>query len=85
MVPFKDGEVYFEDQRAQGLALYKELKPVSIEETVTWMYNKYADAGVSAETPVAKWYAGDRLDMDEALYIMCQPSLRTVPEVELLE
>ena len=49
---------------------------VSIEETLAWMYRKFADQDVyhkgtwSAETSTAKWYAGEEMDMEHAVWLM---------------
>jgi hypothetical protein len=34
------------------------------------MYRKFEDKGVSAVTPVAKWYAGEKMDLDYAVSLM---------------
>ena len=72
----KGGEVYFEDRRAQRLKVYEEPEPVSIEETLAWMYRKfdgvYPEGTWSAETCTAKWCAGETMDMDHAVSLLFQ-------------
>jgi len=62
-----DGEIWFEDRRAERLVAYEVSDPLSIEETLAWMFRKFETADVSAETCQAKWYAGDQLDMQQAV------------------
>ena len=66
----KEAEIYFEDKREQRLKDIQESEPVSIEETLAWMYRKYADGDVSAETCKAKWHAGETMDTDYAVWVM---------------
>lgn len=71
-----DGETYFEDRRHERLKEFQETAVVSIEETLAWMYRKFADQDVypkgtwSAETSTAKWYAGEEMDMEHAVWLM---------------
>ena len=34
------------------------------------MYRKFEGQNVSAETPVANWYAGEEMDMEYAVWVM---------------
>jgi hypothetical protein len=67
----KDGEVWFEDRRAQRLKDYEGSEPVSIEETLAWMYRKFTDAK-SADACTAEWGAGETMDMSHAVWLMFQ-------------
>ena len=64
------GEIYFVDRREQRLAEFQQAPRVSIEASMAWMYRKFERADVSAETCRAKWYAGDTLDMDYAVWVL---------------
>ena len=66
----KDGEIYFEDQRDRRLKEFQQAKPVAIEESLAWMYRKFAEKNVSAETCKAKWYAGEQMDMEYAVWVL---------------
>jgi hypothetical protein len=70
----KGGEIYFIDRREERLADYAEVQPVSIEATLNWMHRRFADKDVSAETCKAQWYAGERMDMEEAVGMLWQAS-----------
>ncbi len=71
----KDGEIYFEDKRAQRLREFHEAPRVSVEETLAWMYRKYKhhdvypEGTLSAETSMAHWYAGEKMDMEYAVWV----------------
>ena len=72
----KDGEIYFLDQRERGLEPFSTPKDTTPEESLAWMYRKFADKEVypkgtwTAETPAAKWYAGEKMDMEHAVSLM---------------
>jgi len=66
----KDGEIYFEDRRHKRLKEFQETAAVSIEETLAWMYRKFADQSVSAETSAAKWYGGEEMDVEHAVWLL---------------
>ena len=66
----KDGEIYFEDRRHERLEEFQETAVVSIEETLAWMYRRFADQDVSAETSTAKWLAGEEMDMEHAVWLL---------------
>ncbi len=76
----KDGEIYFMDQRAQRLREFQTSKHRSVEESLAWLYRKFEDTGVYpegtqfAETSAAKWYAGEEMDMEHAVWLLCQRS-----------
>jgi hypothetical protein len=42
----------------------------SIEETLAWMYRKFEDQDVTAETSHAKWLAGEEMDMEHAVWLL---------------
>jgi hypothetical protein len=65
-----DGEIWFEDRRHQRLNEFQQTAVVSIEESLAWMYRKFADADVSAETSTAKWLAGEDMDMEHAVWLL---------------
>ncbi len=71
-----DGEVYFTDQREQRLKAFHETPRLSIEETLAWLYRKFEDRDVSAETSKAQWYAGETMDMEYAVWVMCNACKR---------
>jgi hypothetical protein len=72
----KDGEIYFVDRREQRLNEFQTSPRVSVEETLAWMYRKFdnkdvsADDGALGSTCVAKWYAGEQMDMEYAVWVM---------------
>jgi len=70
----KDGEIYFVDRREQRLKEFQESPAVSIEETLAWMYRRFENKDVSAETSTAKWHAGEEMDMEHVVWLMCQAS-----------
>jgi len=69
----KDGEIYFEDRRARRLKDYEQSIPISIEETLAWMYREHAKANITSESCTAKWYAGEMMDEDHAVSLMFTP------------
>jgi hypothetical protein len=66
----KDGEIYFLDQKERHLEPFATPKETTLEESLAWMYCKFEDKDVSAETPAAKWYAGEQMDWDHAVSLM---------------
>ena len=66
----KDGEIYFEDRRHKRLEEFQKTAAVSIEETLAWMYRKFGDQDVTAETSHAKWLAGEEMDMEHAVWLL---------------
>ncbi|MEJ2298879.1 MAG: DUF222 domain-containing protein [Woeseiaceae bacterium] len=64
------GEVYFVDRREQRLNEFRQAPRTSIEETLAWMYRTFESKGVSAETLQAKWYAGEQMDMEYAVWVL---------------
>jgi len=69
----KDGEVWFEDQKERRLTDVPTPGSTSLDESLAWMYRKYQDRNVTAETPTAKWYAGEQMDWDHAVSLMFGP------------
>ena len=67
----KDGEIYFVDRREQRLNAFQTSPRVSIDETLAWLYRRFDNKDVSAETCGAKWYAGEEMDMEYAVWVMC--------------
>jgi len=68
----KDGEIYFLDQKERGLEPFPTPKDTTLEESLAWMYCTFADKDVTAETPAAKWYAGEQMDWDYAVSLLFQ-------------
>jgi hypothetical protein len=66
----EDGEIWFEDRKNRRLDDFPSATEFELEESLAWMYRKFADKGVSAVTPVAKWYAGEKMDLDYAVSLM---------------
>jgi hypothetical protein len=66
----KEGEIYFLDQKDRCLEQFPTPKETTLEESLAWMYRKFADKDVTAETPAAKWYAGEQMDWDHAVSLM---------------
>ena len=66
----KDGEIWFEDRRSRRLSDTPAQQSTTIEESLAWMYRKFEDKDVTAETPVAKWYAGETMDWDYAVSLL---------------
>ena len=61
------GEIYFADQRRQQLKEYEPPDPVTIEETLAWMYRRFDKYQLDSDACTAQWYAGDRMDWDHAM------------------
>jgi 5-methylcytosine-specific restriction endonuclease McrA len=72
----KDGEIYFEDRRAQRLKDFEQLNPVAIEESLAWMYRKHTNASITSESCIAKQHAGEEMDMEHAVWLMFIPRAR---------
>jgi len=68
----KGGEVYFVDRREKRLRDFQQTPGVSIEESLAFMCRRFADKNVSAETCKARWYAGEKMDMEHAVWVMSQ-------------
>ena len=66
----KDGEIYFLDQKERHLEPFPTPKDTTLEESLAWMFRKFEDKDVTAETPAAKWYAGEQMDWDHAVSLM---------------
>lgn len=66
----KGNEIYFVDRREQRLSEFQASPRISIEDSLAWMYQKFRTAGVSAETSKARWYAGEQMDMDHAVWLL---------------
>jgi len=68
----KDGEIYFLDQKKRCLDQFPSSKETTLEESLAWMYREFDDKNVTAETPAAKWYAGEEMDWEHAVWLMFQ-------------
>ena len=66
------GEIFFVDQRERRLREYETSDPVSIEETLAWMYRRFDKYRINSDTCAARWYAGDRMDWDHAMIVAFQ-------------
>ena len=66
----KDGEIYFLDRQSRPIADSPSPRYGSLENPIAWMYRNYADKDVTAETSVAKWYAGEQMDWEHAIWLM---------------
>jgi len=66
----KDGEIWFEDRRKRRLGDVPRMSSAALEESLAWMYRKFDNKGVTAETPAAKWYAGEEMDWNHAVSLM---------------
>ena len=64
------GEIFFVDRRKQRLEEFQTSRSVSIEESLALMYRRFADVDVAAATSAAKWYAGEEMDMEHAVWLM---------------
>ena len=58
---------------------------VPVEEALAWMYRKFADQNVTAETSTAKWLAGEEMDMEHAVWLMTNAKARSQRDSERLE
>jgi len=56
--------------RHQRLKEFQRTVRIPIEETLAWVYRKFADQDVTAETSTAKWLAGEEMDMEHAVWLM---------------
>ncbi len=70
------GEVYFVDQRDERLREFQSAPRIPIEESLAWMYRTFEKADVSAETCKAQWGAGETMDLDYAVWVMCNSCKR---------
>ena len=62
------GEVRFRNQRAKALNESGVLPGVAAEHDVqTWMDREFFEANIDSDTCTAKWYAGERMDMQMAV------------------
>ena len=68
----KDGEIYFLDQKQRHLEPFPTPRETTLEESLAWMYREFKDKNVSAETPAAKWYAGEEMDWEYAVSLLFQ-------------
>ena len=68
----KDGEICFLDQKKRRLDPVPVPGETTLEESLAWMYHEFEDRDVTAETPAAKWYAGEQMDMEYAVSLMFQ-------------
>ena len=75
----RSGEIYFVDQRQQRLMEYEAPDPVTIEETLAWMYRRFDKYRLDGDSCRAKWYAGDRMDWDNAMIGAFQPAASAMP------
>jgi len=66
------GEIYFVDQRQQHLAAYEPPTPKSIDATLAWMYRRFDKHRLDGDACAAKWYAGDTMDWDHAMFVAFQ-------------
>ncbi len=66
----KDGEIWFEDRNMQRLDDSPAMRTVELAESLAWLYRRFEDRDVTAETPAAKWYAGEQMDWDHAVSLM---------------
>jgi hypothetical protein len=66
----KDGEIYFLDQKKRRLDLFPAPDETTLEESLAWMYRELGDRDVTAETPAAKWYAGEEMDWEYAVSLL---------------
>ena len=66
----KDGEIYFLDQKKRRLDLFPAPDETTLEESLAWMYGEFEDRDVTAETPAAKWYAGEEMDWEYAVSLL---------------
>jgi len=57
----KDGEVWFEDRKSRRLAELPTPFNTTLEESMAWLYRVFEDRHVTAETSVARWYAGEKI------------------------
>ena len=65
-----DGEIWFEDRRAQRLDDFDAPEITTLEESLAWMYRKHAKADIMSDTCAAKWYAGERMDYEHAVSLL---------------
>ena len=66
------GEIFFVDRQRRRLAENERRSAVSIEETLAWMYRRFARHRLDADTAPARWSAGERMDWDHAAFVAFQ-------------
>ena len=64
------GEIFFVDRRHRRLREYQTENPVSIEETLAWMYRRFDK--IDSDACAAQWHAGDTIDWDHAMFVAFQ-------------
>jgi len=75
----RDGEIWFVDLKQRRLNDFSRVNSTTLEESIAWMYRVFEDKDVTAETPTAKWYAGEQMDWNHAVSLMFRP---TVPDFQ---
>ncbi len=65
----ENGEIYFVDQRQQRIREYERAKPVTIEESLAWMYRRFDKYQLDSEACAAQWDAGCNIDWDHAMFV----------------
>jgi hypothetical protein len=68
----KYGEIWFEDRRNQRLEDHPPTNTVSLEDSLAWMYREFDQAFITHESCTAKWHAGEAMDYEHAVWLMCQ-------------
>ena len=67
-----DGGVYFVDQRQRRIEEYEPPGPVSIEETLAWLYRRFDKYRLDGDACAAEWNAGEAMDWDHAMIVAFQ-------------
>ena len=65
----EDGEIYFIDQRQRRIKEYERPEPVSIAETLAWMYRRFDKYELDSDACAAQWHAGTNIDWDHAMIV----------------
>ncbi|MDJ0938248.1 MAG: DUF222 domain-containing protein [Woeseiaceae bacterium] len=68
------GEIFFVDRRQQRLAEYESPDPVSIEQSLAWMYRRFDRRRLDSDTCAAKQHAGETMDWDHAMFLAFAPA-----------
>ena len=72
----EDGEIWFEDRKAQRLDNFPTPQQTTLEESLARMHRIFQNRDVTAvhvpsgQTLKAKWYAGEQMDWDYAVSLL---------------
>ena len=72
----ESGEIFFVDQRQRRLKDYERPNPVTIAESLAWMYRRFDKYQLDSDACEARWQAGTDIDWDHAMIVAFQQPLQ---------